>query len=99
LLKLRIAVSERVKKRDEWTDHTEWFTVAIWGKRAEALSKLLRKGSAVMVEGPLRRRAFEDRNGAQRESFEVNADNVLLLGGGRRGGDVRSNGEDEGLGA
>lgn len=83
LLKLRLAVNERRKIRDEWTDVTEWFTVVVWHKRAEALAKLISKGAPVMAEGPMRRRTYEDKSGAQRDVYEVSADNVILLGSGR----------------
>ena len=54
VLRLRIAVNERVKRDGEWQDHVEWFTAKAFGKRAEGLAPHLRKGSAVLVEGPLR---------------------------------------------
>lgn len=90
LLPLRIAVNERIKRNDEWTDHVEWFSCSVWGKRAEGLVKVLSKGAAVLVEGAIRRRTFEDKNGRERESWEVNADTVILLGGGGAFGRARS---------
>ena len=69
-----------MKRGDEWTDHTEWFSVVLFGKRAEGLSKLLGKGAAVMVEGPMRPRSWEARDGSKRTAFEVNATDVLLPG-------------------
>lgn len=85
ILKLSLATNERVKKGEEWTDHTEWHRVTVFGKRAEGLSKFLAKGAAVMVEGRLRTSKYE-KEGQTHYSTEINADNVILGGGGKRDG-------------
>lgn len=89
VLKLRLATSEtyldRNKQRQE---RTEWHSVVIWGKRAEALAKILGKGSRVFVEGGLRTSSYDDRDGNKRYRTEIVAQNLLLLGraGGGGGG-------------
>ena len=50
---------------------TEWHRAVLWGKRAEALSGLLKKGSCVLVEGGLRTRSYE-KDGSKRYTTEVN---------------------------
>lgn len=85
LLKLRLATVEQVKRGEGWADETEWHNVVMWGKRAEALSKHLRKGSKVLVEGRLKTTEYEDRDGARRYSTEVVAEK-LEFGGDRRAG-------------
>src|SRR5690606_17161062 len=67
-------------------ERTDWHNVVIWGKRAEGLSKILRKGSSIFVEGSLRTSSFEGRDGQKRWKTEVNARNVLLTGSGGGGG-------------
>jgi single-strand DNA-binding protein len=85
VLKMRLATTEsyldRNKQRQE---RTEWHSVVLWGKRAEALSKFLSKGSRLFIEGGLRTSSYEDRDGNKRYKTEVVATNVILTGG--RGG-------------
>ena len=84
VLNLRIATSERVKRDGQWTDHAEWHSVVVWSKRAESLSKILRKGSRVLIEGKLRTTSYDGRDGAKRYKTEIVADVVELCD--RRGG-------------
>jgi single-strand DNA-binding protein len=92
VLKLRLATSEtyldRNKQRQE---RTEWHRVTIWGRRAEALSRILAKGSRIFVEGGLRTSSYEDRDGNKRYTTEIVASNILLQGrasgGGREAGE------------
>lgn len=82
VLTVRMATTESyydngAKERKE---RTEWHTVVIWGKRGEALAKLLDTGDRLCVEGRLSTRSWEDKTGAKRYSTEVVATNVLLLG-------------------
>jgi single-strand DNA-binding protein len=91
VLNIRLATSEsyldRNKQRQE---RTEWHRVVIWGRRAEALGKILSKGDRVLIEGGLRTSSYDDRDGNKRYTTEIVATNVVLSGGGSgRGG--RSN--------
>jgi single-strand DNA-binding protein len=86
VLNLRLATTESYMDRDRVRkERTDWHNVVIWGKRAEALSKILHKGSSIFVEGSLRTSSFEGRDGQKRYKTEVNARNVLLTGGGGGG--------------
>lgn len=89
VLKLRLATSETYLDRNKARqERTEWHSVVIWGKRAEALAKILAKGSKVFVEGGLRTSSYDDRDGNKRYRTEIVAQNLLLLGraGGGGGG-------------
>ncbi|AUX48362.1 single-stranded DNA-binding protein [Sorangium cellulosum] len=90
VLNLRLATTESYLDRDKVRkERTDWHNVVIWGKRAEALGKILSKGSSIFVEGSLRTSSYDDRDGNKRYKTEVIANNVLLTGGGRgRGGGV-----------
>lgn len=86
ILNLRLATAERYKTRDgEWSERTDWHSCVVWGKRGEALSKILRKGSSIFVEGSLRTSSYE-KDGQKRYKTEVNVRNVLLTGGKSKGG-------------
>ena len=64
VLKLRLATSETyLDKNRQRQERTEWHNVVIWGKRAEALAKILTKGTRIFVEGGLRTSSYEDRDG------------------------------------
>lgn len=83
VLNLRLATTENYLDKDKVRqERTEWHSVAIWGKRAEGLSKFLTKGSRIMVEGGLRTSSYDDKEGNKRYKTEVNATNILLAGGG-----------------
>ena len=76
---LSIATNERVKQNGEWADHTEWHRVTVFGKQAEVCGKFLAKGSKVAVQGKLRTRKFVDKNGQDKWTTEILADNVEFM--------------------
>ena len=93
VLKLRLATSETyVDKNRQRQERTEWHNVVIWGKRAEALAKILTKGTRIFVEGGLRTSSYEDRDGNKRYRTEVVSSNILLQGSGGGGGGGRGGG-------
>ncbi|WP_437569636.1 single-stranded DNA-binding protein [Sorangium sp. So ce542] len=97
VLNLRLATTESYLDRDKVRkERTDWHNVVIWGKRAEALGKILSKGSSIFVEGSLRTSSYDDRDGNKRYKTEVIANNVLLTGGGRGRGVAN---DDAGFGA
>lgn len=82
LAKLRIATTERAKDRDgNWGEHTEWHRVTCFGRTAENVAKFCRKGKQVYIEGKIRTSKYQDRDGNDRWSTEVIADQVRFLGG------------------
>jgi len=97
LLKLRIATTESyLDKGGQRQERTEWHSITLWGKRAEALAKFLTKGTTVFVEGSLRTDSYE-KNGEKRYQTVVNATNIILTG--RRGGGGEGGGEGGGGGS
>jgi single-strand DNA-binding protein len=68
----------------EWKEETDWHNVVLW--RAENLANFLTKGKQVYVEGRLRTRSWDDKDGNKRYTTEVMADDVILLSGGGREG-------------
>lgn len=76
----RVATSRVYTTGDgERKQETEWFTVVAWRKQAESCSQFLTKGQRVYVEGSLRTRAWEGRDGQKRTNVEVVASRVLFL--------------------
>ncbi len=87
VLKLRLATSETYMDRNKTRqERTEWHNVVIWGKRAEALSKILAKGTRIFVEGGLRTSSYDDREGNKKYRTEIVCSNILLQGRGGGGG-------------
>ena len=79
---LRIATSDRRKDRDgNWTDHTEWHTVVVFGRQAENVGRFCKKGKQLFIEGRIQTRKWQDRDGRDRYNTEIVADNVRFLGG------------------
>lgn len=93
VLKLRLATSESYLDRNRVRqERTEWHSIVVWGKRAEALGKFLTKGSRLFVEGSLRTSSYEDREGNKKYRTEIIASNIILSGGGGGGGGGRGAG-------
>lgn len=91
VLKLRLATSETYLDRNKVRqERTEWHSVVVWGKRGEALSKILSKGSRIFVEGGLRTSSYDDKEGKKRYKTEIVANNIILSGGGGGRGGPRS---------
>ncbi|MFQ5850422.1 MAG: single-stranded DNA-binding protein [Candidatus Binatia bacterium] len=63
-------------------ERTEWHNVVVWGKQGETCAQYLAKGRQVFVEGSIRSRSFDDRNGNKRYVTEIVAQRVRFLGGG-----------------
>lgn len=82
---LRIATTDKYKDRGgEMQEVTEWHSVAFFGKIAEVCGQYLKKGSQVYVEGSLRTRKWQDKDGNDRYTTEIRGDRMQMLGG--RGG-------------
>jgi single-strand DNA-binding protein len=85
---LRIATSEswKDKQTGEMKEQTEWHSVAMFGRLAEIAGEYLRKGSQVYIEGRLRTRKWQDKEGKDRYTTEIVANEMQMLGSGGRGG-------------
>jgi single-strand DNA-binding protein len=91
-----VATNRRWKDQQtgDWKEETDWHNVVLW--RAENLANYLTKGKQVYVEGRLRTRSYDDKDGNKRYVTEVMADDVILLGGRGEGGDMSVGGGDMG---
>jgi single-strand DNA-binding protein len=58
----------------------EWHRIVVWGKLAEFCEKYLTQGKQVLIEGKLRTRSWQDRDGNKKFTTEVHAQNIVLLG-------------------
>ena len=79
-----IATSETYKdKTGNKVERTEWHNIVAWRGLAEVAEKYLKKGQSVYIEGRIRSNNYQDKEGVQRYSIEIVADNMTMLGGGR----------------
>jgi single-strand DNA-binding protein len=92
---MRIATSEswKDKQTGDMKEQTEWHSVAMFGRLAEIAGEYLRKGSQVYIEGRLRTRKWQDKQGNDRYSTEIVANEMQMLGGRGGGGAAGGGGE------
>ena len=76
------------KATGERKEQTEWHRVSFYGRLAEIVGQYLKTGSAVYVEGSLRTRKWQDKEGQDRYTTEIRADSMQMLGSRPSGGDA-----------
>lgn len=93
---LRIATTHRVKRDEQWQNETEWHRVSCFGKTAENVARYCKKGKQLYIEGRLKTRKWQDKDGNDRWSTEVVANEVRFLGSREGGGDYQGGGGEGG---
>ena len=87
-----LATTENYKnKQGERVSQTEWHNIVLWRGLAEVAEKWLKKGSSIYVEGKIRNRKWEDKDGNTRYNTEVLADNMTMLGSRNSATELNSN--------
>lgn len=80
ILNFSVAVNDRRKNASgEWEDVPNYVDCVVFGTRANALHRMLRKGTKVAIEGKLRYRSWETREGQRRNKLEVIVDEVEIM--------------------
>ena len=100
---LSLATSERRKDPSgEWVEKTEWHRIVAFGRLAEVCSKYTKKGKELFVEGSIRTNKWQDKEGKDRYTTEVIANNIQFVGpkdyvaGAPAGGDPQSQSSSNG---
>src|SRR6201999_1675187 len=75
-----LATSENYNKDGRKLEQTEWHNIVMWRGLADVAAKYLQKGKLVYIEGKLRTRSFEDKEGIKKYTTEVVAENFTMLG-------------------
>src|ERR1700754_4213469 len=75
-----LATTETFNKDGKKIEQTEWHNIVLWRSLAEVAAKFLQKGKLVYIEGKLRTRSFEDKEGIKKYTTEVVAENFTMLG-------------------
>jgi len=98
-----LATSETYKnKNNEKVTNTEWHNIVLFRSQAEIAEKYVNKGDALYIEGRIRTRSWEDKDGNKRYMTEIVGNNMQMLGGGKKSDDTsasQSNGVTESEGA
>ena len=90
-----LATTENYKnKQGERVSQTEWHNIVLWRGLAEVAEKWLKKGSSIYVEGKIRNRKWEDKDGNTRYNTEVLADNMTMLGSRNGSAELNSNADN-----
>ena len=77
-----LATTENYKNKEgARVSQTEWHNIVLWRGLAEVAEKYLKKGSSVYIEGKIKTRKWEDKEGVTRYSTEILCDNMTMLGG------------------
>ena len=86
---LRLATTEAWKDKatGEKKEATEWHRVSFFGRAAEVCGQYLKKGAQIYVEGSIRTRKWQDKDGQDRYTTEIRGDQMKMLGGRPAGGD------------
>lgn len=92
-----LATTEVWTKDGQKNEHTEWHRIVAWRRLAEICGQYLTKGRQVYIEGRIRTRKWEDRDGNERYTTEIEAQNMQMLGSpGDSGGGGGGGGYDRG---
>jgi single-strand DNA-binding protein len=89
---IRVATTDKWKDKasGEMKEATEWHRISFFGRLAEVAGEYLKKGSQVYIEGSLRTRKWQDKEGQDRYSTEIRGDVMQMLGRREGGGEPRS---------
>ena len=79
-----LATSESYKNKEgQRVTQTEWHNIVLWRGLAEIAERYLHKGNQVYIEGKIRSRTWDDKDGVKRYTTEILGDNLTMLGGRR----------------
>ncbi len=73
-------------KNNQWQESSEWHNIVAWGYNAKKVEKSIKRGSLVLIEGKIKSRKWQDKNGQDRRTTEIIADTIVPLDRGQQGG-------------
>ena len=78
--KFSLATNEGyMDQNKQWRDITEWHNIVAWGWNVQKIEKNVSKGTMILVEGKLKTRKWQDKNGQDRRTTEIHVDNLVIL--------------------
>jgi single-strand DNA-binding protein len=92
LTKFSLATSEVYKnKENQKVTNTEWHNIVMFGPQAEIAEKYVKKGDALYIEGRIRTRSYDDKDGNKKYITEIIGNNMQMLGGGKSDSSAQEN--------
>lgn len=89
-----LATTESYRNKEgQRVDQTEWHNIVLWRGLAEIAEKYLKKGNQIYLEGSIRTRSWEDKEGNKRYTTEIVGNNMTMLGGKSDGGSSQGGSE------
>jgi single-strand DNA-binding protein len=79
--KFSLATTERYTQNNERKEETTWHNIVCWGKLAEIAEKWVKKGQLLAIEGKIKTRSWDDKDGNKKYITEIVAENFEMLGG------------------
>lgn len=80
IAKITLATNERYRKENGVIEeNTQWHNLVIFGKKVETVQKYLQKGQEIAIEGRLKNRSWETKNGEKKYATEIVVQNFLML--------------------
>ncbi|MCK5003696.1 MAG: single-stranded DNA-binding protein [Candidatus Aminicenantes bacterium] len=83
-------------KSNQWQESSEWHNIVAWGYNAKKVEKSIKRGSLVLIEGKIKSRKWQDKNGQDRRTTEIIADTIVPLDRGQQGSSDGSSSYDSG---
>lgn len=81
MAKFSMATHERFKnQKGEWMEETYWHKITLWGKQAEFAQKNFQKGTEIAVDGKLRPKVYEDKDGTKKFTIDIEVNEVMICG-------------------
>lgn len=81
IVKFGLATNRTYKVKSEKKEETVFHNIIAWGKLGEIISKFLKKGDKVYIDGRVNNRSFQDKSGVKKYYSEIVANNMIMLGG------------------
>jgi single-strand DNA-binding protein len=78
-----LATNESYTKDGEKVQSTEWHRIVLWRKLAEIAEQYVKKGDMLYIDGKIKTRSFDDKDGNKRYITEVHGNNMIMLGSGK----------------
>lgn len=79
-----LATSEKFTRNGEKVEETTWHNLEFWGRLAEVVQQYVTKGSQIYVEGSIKVEKWQDKEGNNRQTTKIRAQNMTMLGGGQQ---------------
>ena len=97
VLEFTVANNKKIQRDNEWVEESYFFDCSLFGKKAESLSKYLKKGKQVAIDGELKQSKWKTPDGENRSRISIYVNLVQMLGGNKQSSFVGEEFDSEGI--